>query len=107
MENSISLKRINVSDKTLRIHIHNDGTPYLPGMKYLCPVGVSLQLSIQHGNYCYQLYPYQTKDWMTGKIKVILIDLLSNEYLDESVQMHKLTRDFATRIRNICIYMNM
>ena len=30
---------------------------------------IPLQYIIQHGNYCYQLYPYQTKDWMTGKIK--------------------------------------
>ena len=78
MENSISLKKINVSGKTLGPHIHNDDTPYLPGKTYLCPVGVSPKYSIQHGNYCYELYPYQTKDWMTGKIKVILIDLLIN-----------------------------
>ena len=103
----ISLKRINVSDKTLRPHIHYDGTPYLPGKKYLCPGGGPLKYTIQHGNYCYQLYPYQTKDWMTGKIKEILIELLSNECSDGSVQKRKLTRDFATRIRNICIYMNM
>ena len=84
----ISLKRINVSDKTLRPHIHYDGTPYLPGKKYLCPGGVPLKYTIQHGNYCYQLYPYQTKDWMTGKIKVTLIDLLSNEYSEVCAKAH-------------------
>lgn len=40
------------------------------GKTYLCPFMVKhntqMQYLAQHGNYCYELYPYDPKDWMSG-----------------------------------------
>ena len=40
-------------------------------MHNLCPFHVRMNTYIeyltQYGDYCFELYPYQTKDWMAGK----------------------------------------